>query len=570
MQSKTEAARWLAGTSLAAAVLFSGTGALAHDTGIAETHTPADAAAHADGTPGRVPLWNNLGDRSFKVTTADPLAQAYFDQGLRWTYGFNHAEALRAFKEAQRIDPGCAMCYWGEALVLGPNTNAAMKPEAVVPAVAAIAAAQVRAERATAREQALIAALAKRYSTDPKAERAALNTAYADAMAGVHTRFADDDDIAVLFAEALMNLSPWDYWEADAKTPKGRHAEVLSTLETVLARNPDHPAAIHLYIHAVEASSTPERAEPYADRLANLMPGAGHLVHMPSHVYYRVGRYEDSMVLNQQAAAADEAYIAQAKPSGIYPSGYYPHNIHFVVVSAQMIGASDIAFEAAHKLSDTISDEVAREIAWVQVIKVAPYYVQAQLGDITTLDAFTDPGDELPFVKAMWHFARAVTYADMGRIGAAETERSALADIGADHDFQGMVNGGVPAPDLLRIAYHVISARMAMNQGDFETAIDEYQQAIAVQDTFPYMEPEYWYVPLRQSLGGALLASGRPGEAEAAFRAALAHTPNNGWAVYGLTEALRAQGRHIPGLEAARQLDRIWLGSREILQTHRL
>jgi len=562
--------RWLTGTAIAAVFVLAGAGAAAHDTGIAETHQKATTQAQPGQDASRVPLWSNLGDLSFKVTTVDPQAQAYFDQGLRLTYGFNHAEALRSFRQAQQIDPGCAMCYWGEALVLGPNTNSPMKASAVIPAVSAIAQAQVQAAQTTAHEQALIAALAKRYSTDPNSDRAALDAAYADAMQRVRARFPQNDDIAVLYAEALMNLSPWDYWEADGATPKGRHGEVLTTLETVLARSPNHLAAIHLYIHAVEASTTPERSEAHADRLAALMPGAGHLVHMPSHVYYRVGRYEDSMSANQAAAAADEAYIAAQNPTGIYPAGYYPHNIHFIVVSAQMIGAADIAFEAARKLSGTIDEDVAREIPWVQVILAAPYFVQAQYGDMETLKDFGDPGDEFPFVRAMWHFARAVTFADMGWIGDAEAERSALADIGAKNEFRDMVGGGVPAPDMLRIAYHVITARMAFSQGNLETAIAQYQEAVAVQDTFPYMEPPYWYLPLRQSLGGALLAAGRPAEAEAAFQQALVDAPNNGWALYGLSEAQRNQGQHIEGLLTAKALDQVWIGGRAILTPHRL
>ena len=536
MQSLTNHGRWVTGTTLAAAIMLSGGATSAYDTNIAGPRLNVNVISQnapyrlPGQEPDRVPLLSNLGTVSFGITTTDPRAQAYFDQGLRLAYGFDHAEALRSFREAQRIDPGCAMCYWGEALVLGPNTSASMKASALVPAVAAIAKAQVRVAHATPREQALIAALSRRYSTDPGAVRTELDIAYADAMASVRALFPNDDDIAVFYAEALMNLSPWDDREASGETSEGRHAEVIETLETVLARNPDHPAAIHLHNHAVE----------------------------------------DSMAVNLDTAAADEAYVASTDPTGIYPAGFYPHNIHFIVVSAQMIGAADIAFEAAQRLTGTISDDVAREIAWLQVIKALPYFVQAQYGDIESLREIPNPGTELPFVRAMWHFARAVAFADLGWIGDAEAERSALADIGAANEFRGMLNGDVPAPKMLRIAYHVITARMAMSQGDYDTAIAQYRAAAAVQDTFPNMEPPYWYVPLRQSLGGALLAAGRSGEAEAAFSAALEETPNNGWALFGLSEALRHQGRLIHGLTAAKALDRVWLGSREALALYRL
>lgn len=279
------------------------------------------SARHLDEKP---PLWDNLGSVTFPVTTTDPQAQQYFDQGLRLAYAFNHAEAHRAFRAARRLDPDCALCYWGEALVLGPNINAPMEDKALAPALAALEQAQAKAGGASAKEQALIAALGKRYSEDPKSVRAALDAAYAEAMGEVAARFADDAQIAVLYAEALMDLQPWDYWAVGGVQPKGRTAEILALLEGVLAKNPDHPGAIHYYIHMVEASSKPERAEAYARRLPSAMPGAGHLVHMPFHVLYRIGKYQDALAANKAAVAADEAYLAEAAPEGLYPQAYYP------------------------------------------------------------------------------------------------------------------------------------------------------------------------------------------------------------------------------------------------------
>ncbi|MET0924162.1 MAG: hypothetical protein ABWY47_13575, partial [Xanthobacteraceae bacterium] len=325
------------------------------------------------------------------------MAQRYFDQGLRLAYGFNHAEAARAFRAAQKLDPDCAMCAFGEALVLGPNINAPMDAEAVEPAMAAVLKAQQNAWSASPREQALIEAIAQRYSSDPKAERAALDAAFAAAMGAAAARFPEDDNIQVLSAEALMDLSPWDYWEAGGAKPKGKTAEIIATLETVLARSPDHPGAIHYYIHMVEASSAPERALPHAKRLAAAMPGAGHLVHMPFHIYFRVGDYKAALAANKTAVAVDEAYIAQAEPAGIYPSAYYPHNVHSLMASAQMAGDRATAVAAAEKLARVVRADAGSTIPWVQPIMAAPFFAHAQFSAPATVLALADPGDGLPF-----------------------------------------------------------------------------------------------------------------------------------------------------------------------------
>jgi len=516
------------------------------------------------------PLWDNLGDLTYPITTADELAQRYFDQGLRLAYGFNHPEALRAFRKARRIDPTCAMCAWGEALVLGPNINAPMEPSAVIPAFSAVTRAQELAGDADLREQSLIAALAKRYSADPDADRVALDTAYAQAMAEVTARFPDDDNIAVFYAESLMNLSPWDYWEADGSTSKGRTAELVRTLERVLARNPDHPGAIHFYIHTVEASTTPERAEPYADRLGALIPGAGHLVHMPSHIYYRVGRYLDSLDANRDAVAADEAYLARSGSAGIYASGYYPHNIHFLLVSAQMAGDRETAMDAAKQLDGKISDEVARSVPWIQLIKGAPYFAHAQMSDRETVLSVPDPGDTFPYVKAVWHYMRGVALASAGDVEAARGEGRAIVAIEEDTDFGSMIAGGVPVPDILRLAQHVVAARIAQAEGDLGTAATQFELAIAVEDSLPYLEPPYWYYPVRQSLGAVLLAAGKPAEAERAFQQSLIRTPNNGWALYGLREAQKAQGDAVAAQLTERLFKRAWGGDQADIDLARL
>ena len=516
-------------------------------------------------------LWDNLGDLSFPVSTIDASAQRYFDQGLRLTYAFNHAEARRSFRHAQRLDPLCAMCYWGEALVLGPNINAGMNSDGAGAAVAAITTAQALTQRTKPHETALIEALALRYATAPDADRTELDRTYADAMAAAAERFTDNDDIAVLAAESLMNLSPWDYWQADGTTPKGRTGEVVTLLERVLDRNPEHPGAIHFYIHITEASATPERAEPYADRLAALMPGAGHLVHMPSHTYYRIGRYIDSLNANVAAVKADEAYLETAESYVVsYAGTYYPHNVHFVVQSAQLAGAPEIALTYAAKLERVLDEETMRTIPWVQVIRVAPFFAHVQFSDPATVLALADPGDELPYVKAMWHYARAVAFAAAGQIAGARKEASELAAIGRANDFADMVAGGVPAPELLRLAWHVIDGRVAMAQGDVDSAIAAFRQAVTVQDGIAYMEPPYWYYPVRQSLGAALLAAGHPEEAAETFRRSLVETPNNGWALWGLMQAKRRMGDTVAAHHIGRVFSRVWAGGADDLDLARL
>lgn len=521
-------------------------------------------------TVGEVPLWSNLGTLTYPVSTNSPRAQNYFNQGLRLAYGFNHAEAQRAFRKAQELDPDCAMCHWGEALVLGPNINAPMESDAVAPAFAAVQRAR-SASRASPKERALIAALATRYSADANADRAALDLAYAEAMQRVAAQYPDDMEISTLYAEALMDLQPWDYWEADGTTPKGRAYGIVSTLERVLAINPNHPGAIHYYIHAVEASNRPQRAEPYADRLAALMPGAGHIVHMPSHIYFRVGRYLDSLKANQEAVAVDETYIAQVQAGpGMYTLGYYPHNIHFVVVSAQMAGDGPTVIAAADKLARTIPDDAARAIPMVQPIKAAPLFAHAQFSTPDTILALPAPGAGLPYLTAMWHYARGVALAAQGNAAAARDESYAIARLAKAPEIAALTQAAIPADNVLALAYHVVLARIAQAQGDHSAAVAEFEKAAAIEDTLPYMEPAYWYYPVRQSLGAALLKAGKPEAAEAAFKASLQQVPQNAWALYGLAEAHKARGDNLAADAAMSSLGRGWIGDRKLLSLERL
>jgi tetratricopeptide (TPR) repeat protein len=516
------------------------------------------------------PLWPGLGTLSYPITTSNAKAQLYFDQGLKLAYAFNHGEALRSFRRAQQLDPTCAMCFWGEALVLGPNINAGMVDEAVDPAVDAAAKAVALAKNASPRELALIAALSARYSDNPSKDRPALDAAYADAMVDVAAQFPDDQEIAVLTAEALMNLQPWDYWQPGGAEPKGRTAEIIDLLESVLAKNPDHPAAIHLYIHMVEASDRPERAEPHAERLAQLMPGAGHMVHMPAHSYYRLGRYHDSVTTNVAAVAADRAYLAETTSAGFYRHAYYPHNVHFLMVSAQMTGNGATAIATAEQLDGTLSDAVTKAVAWLQPVKAAPYFAHAQFSDAATILALPAPSAGFPYVTAMWHYARGVAFARQGNAKAAQQAAEAIAALESDPAIAELAAGGVPAAQVLQIARLVVAARIAQAAGDLAAAVDSLEQAVAIEDGLPYMEPPFWYYPVRQSLGAALLLQGQAERAATVFLDSLEPAPNNGWALFGLREAQAAQGDKAAADETDRLLRAAWSGDTTLLALERL
>lgn len=521
---------------------------------------PTDGPGGTEAATAAPPLLENLGALHFPVSTVKPSAQRYFDQGLKLAYAFNHAEAARAFRHAQRLDPHCALCYWGEALVLGPNINAPMDAAANGPALDALRRAQALLPAASAKERALVEALSRRYADDPTFARASLDAAYAEAMGNVAARYPDDADIALLYVEALMDVSPWDYWEAAGARPKGRTPEILALLERVLQRRPDHPGAIHFYIHMVEASSDPSRALRYAETLGDLMPGAGHLVHMPFHIYYRVGRYKDALEANRRAVAVDERYLAQVPAAGIYPLAYYPHNIHSLMSSAQMAGDGASAVAAAEKLARVVSAEAGRSIPWVQPILVAPYFAHAQFSSPETALSVPDPGDDLPYVKAMWHYMRGAAFALRNDPVAARREVAAMRGLAQKRDLATLAEGGVPAPDLVELAQHVVLGRVAQASGDWTGARRAFEQAVALEDKLPYSEPPYWYYPVRQSLGAVLLKTGQLDAAETAFRQSLLRAPNSGWALHGLAIIYARQGRHDAAANARTEFARAWAG----------
>ncbi|HET6535224.1 MAG TPA: tetratricopeptide repeat protein [Sphingomicrobium sp.] len=530
----------------------------------------ASAAVVQQNEIAAAPLYDGLGKVHVPVTTANPRAQRYFDQGLGFAYGFNHAAAIAAFREAQRLDPNCAMCFWGEAFAYGPNINAPMEPESNARAVGLARYADWLAIKATPEERALTGAMFKRYSPDLGADRAKLDADYADAMLAAAGAHPSSDSIALIAAEAAMDTRPWDYWSAD-KQPNPRIGEAVRLVETVLARNPEHPQGAHLYIHLMENGPDPKRAEAAADRLATpLSPTAGHLVHMPAHIYYRVGRWKDSIRVNVDAARADEAYLKASGDKGLYRYGYYPHNVHFIVTSAQMSGDMRTAIREARRLGTILDPATSAKIAWIQAINAAPYFAAAQFETPARILAMPKADARMPYIVGMRHYARATAYALQRNRAGFDREIGQLARLREHDDFKAMIDQGVPAPQLLQLAETVARGRFAMFGGRYDDAVRLYGDAAAQEAKIPYMEPPFWYYPVRQSLGAALYKAGKYAEAREAFTKALEQSPNNGWVLYGLAATNRATGLKAEAEAADAALKRAWAGDPRWLRMERL
>ena len=507
------------------------------------------------------PLFEGMGDHSHPITTDVAYTQRYFDQGLTIDFAFNHAESARSFKAAQTLDPQCAMCFWGEALALGPNINVTSNGAVIMAdhdrlaAHAAIQKALTLKHTASQQEQDYIDALATRYNGDPTTERGPLDQQYVAAMRNLTLKYPQDDDAASLFAEAIMNTMPWDYW-IDADNPKPLAQEAIVILEAVLQRNPFHPMALHLYIHAVESSSEPERAEQPADRLINQVPGAGHLVHMPSHIYYRIGRYADASRANELAAAVDEKYIAACNAQGFYPAAYYPHNIHFLWSSSSMEGRSAVAIEAGKKVANNVKIEMIDQFPGVEFFKTIPIQSLVQFGLWDEILKEDPPAERLEYANGIWHYARAVAFANKGEIEKARAEQAAISTFKENQDILFLDSISYPASMLLQIAEALASGEIALAGNDPESAISHFTSAVAIQDKLPYTEPPFWYYPSRLSLGKALLASNLAAQAEQVYQRNLERYPRNGWALYGLMLALSAQGKETSAVAA--RFDTVW------------
>jgi tetratricopeptide (TPR) repeat protein len=520
-----------------------------HDHGAA---TAADSA-----TPDRTPLYDNLGSYHMAITVRSPVAQQYFDQGLRLTYGFNHDEAVKSYTEGIRQDSTCAMCWWGIAYALGPNINLPMDTAAVRPAWDALEHAVRLAPQVSPREQAYIKALEARYAAAPPANRAPLDSAWATAIRQVSRRYPKDDDAATLYAEALMDLRPWNYWTNAGKPLAPSTLEQLAVLERVTRRNPDHPGACHFYIHAIEASNEAAKAVPCAERLGSLMPGAGHLVHMPTHIYVRLGRWDEAVEHNRMAVHADQEYLDARHPTGVYPIGYVPHNYHVMWEALYMTGRSAEALSAARTIAGKVPADVVRAIPPLE------YYTPTVLFTLTrfsrwdeTLAEPAPPGD-LRYSTGIWYYARGLAFAAKNQLDSARAARDRVAAIGAAIPPEQTANLN-SSKALLQVAERSLSADLASREGRLDEAVTTLRQGNEVEDNLIYDEPTAWALPLRQQLGAVFLAAKRYQDAEQAFRQDLIRFPNNGWSLHGLAEALRAQGRTREADEAAARFKRVW------------
>jgi tetratricopeptide (TPR) repeat protein len=484
----------------------------------------------------------NLGSHTFPVSTRNKLAQNYINQGLNLSYAFNHAEAGRSFREAARLDPSLAMAYWGQALVLGPNINAPMAPENEALALELVRKAASLRSKASPRERALISALEKRYTGNAE-QRKANDKAYADALRDVHEQFTNDLDIAVLYVESMMDLNSWGYWMRDGY-PLAGTAEIVALTESVLQRNPNHPGAAHFYIHLVESTSTPERAEKAADTLLTLMPAAGHAVHMPSHIYQRVGRYADSIKSNQLAMAADEAYLAQRHAQGMYPIMYTPHNIHFLWFAATADGQSRLAIESARKVAAFVDDTALAGVPATAVFRIVPYWAYARFGKWNEILQESAPPSTNAFLKGGWHYARGLAFVATRQLQQAEQELNALREILKNGSLDWTLFSLNTARAVLSIGPEVLAGEIASARGQFDTAVAHLERAVRLEDSLAYTEPSEWQSPPRLALGAILLESGRPAEAETVYWEDLRRNRNNGWAFYGLLQALRLQNKN--------------------------
>jgi tetratricopeptide (TPR) repeat protein len=523
------------------------------------------AASHGAATPAAgtsepaaamMPLYPGLGPEHHPVTTTSPLAQKYFDQGLAFTYGFNHDEAERSFEQAARIDPKMAMAYWGIALVLGPNYNLPGDPARGKKAYEAVTRARTLKPGASSEERDLIDALAQRYGENGVGSPAR-DHAYANAMRTVAHRYPNDLDAQTLFAESLMDLHPWRLWNIDG-TPGSDTLETVATLETVLKKSPDHIGANHYYIHAVEASPNPARAMASADRLGALAPGAGHLVHMPAHIYIRTGRFHDAVEANQRAIKADQAFLARSKEGGVYPLMYYTHNIHFLCYAQMVEGQKRDAFLSARLLESKVPLDEVRAMPMAEFLVPVPYFVEARFGLWDEILKEQEPSRDLPFTSAMWHYGRALAYSAKGKRAQAASEQKRLEAIAAEIPPDRPLGSNNHAREVAEVAVMVVAGELAAGRGDRKGAVAKLTDAVRMQDALGYEEPPIWYYPVRESLGAQLLASGRAQEAEAAYREDLKINPGNPRSLYGLAQCLAAEGKTAEAAKAREQFRKAW------------
>jgi tetratricopeptide (TPR) repeat protein len=529
-------------------------------------YVSAIAQSHPHTQSRSISLVSGLGDLHHPVSTHNAEAQKFFDQGLRFIYAFNHDEAARSFQRAAELDPKLAMAYWGIAEAVGPNYNDPADPERYKSAHDAVQKAVELSSGASPSEQAYIQAMAKRFPADPNSDLKKAAEDYHDAMREVARQFPDDLDAATLFAEAGMNLRPWGLWHQDG-TPQPGTEEIVATLESVLKRDPNHMGAVHYHIHAVEASNNPERALPGANKLASLAPNAGHIVHMPAHIYIRTGDYEAAVQTNQKAAEVDRAYIKETGIQGIYPMMYYSHNLHFVAVCGAMNGRYADAKKNADLLVANVGPHV-KDMPPLEGFMTIPVAVEIRFHHWNEILKMPAPDPSMKIATVFWHFGRGLALAGTGKTADAEAEYKIVSEAEAatppDAIFQMPINN--KAKDIMKIAENVLGAKIALAKNDMASAISQLRDAVAIQDKLNYGEPPDWFYPVRENLGGALLLSGDAAAAEKVFREDLDRNPRNPRSLFGLQQALLKQKRDYDAGFVRKQLDASWKGSPQSLK----
>lgn len=525
------------------------------------------AVAPSDTSRPIAPLFSELGDLQHPVTTRSARAQVFFNQGLRFVYGFNHHEAHRSFLEAARLDPTCAMAYWGQALALAPNINSPIDKERSQKGYEAIQKALSLKPKAS-KEKDYIEAMAKRFSTEENVHQAELDSAYALAMGKLADKYPNDPDASTLYADALMNRKPWDYWTKEG-LPRPGIEQAITKLESVIKRFPNHPGAHHLYIHVVEASSDPDRGVASADRLASLMPGAGHMVHMPGHIYLRVGRYADATQTNKRAVEVDEAYITQCMAQGMYPMGYYPHNIHFIWASATMEGNSRLAIEMAHKTASKVDREMMANAHFLQNFYALPLYAYVRFGKWNEILTQPHPGKGMLHAGAMWHYGRGMAYTAKGQTDRAQKELSVLDSISKDSTLATIYASQNPTSSIVTIASKTLAGEIAAKNKQYPEAIRLFKEAVALEDDLKYDEPRSWHMPVRHNLGAVLLEANLPKEAEAVYLEDLNIHRENGWSLFGLQQSLRKQGKEKDAAALDERFKKAWAAADVTLKASR-
>ncbi|NGP88510.1 hypothetical protein G3569_09090 [Aliifodinibius halophilus] len=517
------------------------------------------------------PLLQGMGDHHFAISTDDTLAQEFFNQGLTLSYGFNHKEANRSFRQAAELDPDNPMAWWGAALVLGPNINAGMPEDNIPRAWKALQKAIKLKENGTQKEQDYIEALSHRYEKDPPEDRTPLDSAYAEAMGKLAEKYPNDLDAQTLYAEALMDLHPWNYWKKNGETQPWT-PKILKVLESVMKRDPDHPGANHLYIHAVEAEK-PEKALASANRLRTLVPGAGHLVHMPSHIYIRTGDYHQGTLANERAVKADNEYVRQCRQQGIYPLAYVPHNYHFLWATATMEGRSERSLKAARNTSKLVDTETMRQpgLGTLQHYWVIPLYDHVRFARWDKILSYPEPAKDLIYPRSVWHYSRGMAHVGQENLNKASDELNKLKTIAADDTLKEVTIWDInTTQELMQIAVHVLKGEIEAQKGNYDQAIAQLREAVEIEDQLNYNEPPDWFFPVRHNLGSLLLQADRPAEAESVYRADLAKFPDNGWSLYGLWQSLKAQGKKVKAEEVKKKFDKSWKHADVRLQSSRI